>query len=250
MKGKRKKSQYIYVLTKAFLFAAVVFALSGCGMGSGQTEGMPQAGNTPVPVVELPETGTEPRQTEKAEKKEKQEKKQKKKKEEKNFDPLKITKGDLESNFDEAMKHVTICGKKVSFPITLKKLGKDFSFKKYTYQSKKIHYLVGTLSYRGKKIASAWIPHGKKAGDIKNKKIGALDFQKQASSDDCEIDICGIGFDSSKEEMFEIFGEIDSVEYLKDYYEYHKNSNKNSECYIMLTDFEDGYAGKITISYE
>lgn len=199
LKGKRKKSRYLWVLTKAFLFAAVVIALSGCGMGSKQTEEMPQAENTPVPVVEHAGTGTEPKQTKKADKKEKKEKKQKKKKEEKNFDPLEITKGDLESNFDEALKHVTICGKKVSFPLTLKKLGKDFSFKKDSYQSKKIHYLMGTLSYKGKTIAGAWISHGKKAGDIKNKKIGALDFQKKASSVDCEIDICGIGFHSSKE---------------------------------------------------
>lgn len=244
MKGKRKKSQYLRVLTKAFLFAAIVFALSGCGMGSKQPEEMSQAENTPVPVVEMPETSTAPKQTEKAEKKEK------KKKEEKKFDPLKITKGDLESNFDEALKHVTICGKKVSFPLTLKKLGKDFSFKKDPHQSKKIHYLVGTLSYKGKTIAGAWISHGKKAGDIKDKNIGALYFQKRTPSDDYELDICGVGFESSKEEMFKIFGEIDSVEYLEGYYRYHKNSNKNSECSIKLSDFEDGYPTEITISYE
>lgn len=79
MKGKRKKRQYLPVLTKAFLFAVVVFALSGCGMGSKQPEEMSQAENMPVPVVEMPETSTAPKQTEKAEKKEK------KKKEEKNL---------------------------------------------------------------------------------------------------------------------------------------------------------------------
>lgn len=71
MKGKRKKSLYLPVLMKAFLFAAVVFVFAGCGMDSKQTEEMPQAENTPVPAVEVPETSITPQQTEKAEKKEK-----------------------------------------------------------------------------------------------------------------------------------------------------------------------------------
>lgn len=235
LKGKRKKSRYLWVLTKAFLFAAVVIALSGCGMGSKQTEEMPQAENTPVPVVEHEGTDTEPKQTKKADKKEKKEKK---------FDPLEITKGDLESNFDEALKHVTIFGKKVSFPFTLDDLGKEFTFKKLPYITQKGKDNQGYLYYNGQQIADIVIQGGREKGDIRKKKIIFIEFCK-FDNENVEFDICGVNFHTRTEQVVDLWGEGDESGNF--YWENGKKSKYSN--LIVVTGIPDGEVVTVYISY-
>lgn len=138
LKEKRRNRRYPAVFTPMCLFLAVIVLFSGCGSESTGVEDVLMMQETPLPVTEPPEVSVAPKQTPEVEKEED---------EEEEFNPMEITKGDLESNFDEAMKHITICGKKVSFPLTLKQFGKDFTFKKSEFQPKGTDDLMGDLYY-------------------------------------------------------------------------------------------------------
>ena len=152
----------------------------------------------------------------------------------------------MESNFDEAMKHITICGKKVSFPLTLKQFGKDFTFKKSEFQPKGTDDLMGDLYYKGKSVATAWITNGRKKGNINKKKIDTLMFSRRDSSDEYElVDICGVKIDSSIEAALDIFGEPSIGDASSGDLEYKKGGKKNAKSHLIL-DFS---FGSFMISY-
>ncbi len=169
----------------------------------------------------------------------KKEKKEKKAKPKETFDPMKISKGDLEKNFEEVMKHVTICGKKVSFPLTLKKLGKGFTIKKSSYQAKG-NDLRADLYYKGEKIAKLWIINGKR-GNIKEKKFGKINFGA-VKTPNFQFDICGVNLETPREYIYELWGEgKDGI--------YYKDGNGKSGRSIWLTGTVDGCPDWIDIFY-
>ena len=169
----------------------------------------------------------------------KKEKKEKKAKPKETFDPMKISKGDLEKNFEEVMKHVTICGKKVSFPLTLKKLGKGFTIKKSSYQAKG-NDLRADLYYKGEKIAKLWIINGKR-GNIKEKKFGKIDFDCMRNLD-LQFDICGVNFNTSWDYIYELWGKNKKGIY-------YKNGNEKGGRSIWLSGNVDGCPYWIDILY-
>ena len=170
----------------------------------------------------------------------KKEKKEKKAKPKETFDPMKISKGDLEKNFEEVMKHVTICGKKVSFPLTLKKLGKGFTIKKSSYQPKG-NDVMADLYYKGKKVADLWIEDGKK-GNIKEKRISIISFSRVIDPD-TDFNICGVNFEVSEDYIRELWGENKNVFYSKG------GDEKNGCAIGVIVDTEGTLLG-IDIIYE
>ena len=215
------------------LFLTVIALFSGCGSESAGTEDVSIVQETPLPVTEPPEVSVAIKQTPEVEKEEDEE-------EEEAFNPMEITKGDLESNFDEAMKHITICGKKVSFPLTLKQFGKDFTFKKSEFQLEGTDDLMGDLYYKSKRVVNVWIANGKKKGNINKKKIDALTFSKWDSSGEYElVDICGVKFDSSVETALDIFGEPTVGDPSSGDLEYRKGGKKKAKSRLLL-DFSLG----------
>ena len=169
----------------------------------------------------------------------KNEKKEKKTKPKETFDPMKISKGNLEKNLEEVMKHVTICGKKVSFPLTLKKLGKGFTIKKSSYQPKG-NDVMADLYYKGEEIAQLWIEDGKR-GNIREKKISNIDFIKLNSN--FQFDICGVNLETPREYIYKLWGEgKDGI--------YYKDGNDKSGRSISVTGNVDGCPYWIDILYK
>ena len=169
----------------------------------------------------------------------KKEKKEKKAKPKETFDPMKISKGDLEKNFEEVMKHVTICGKKVSFPLTLKKLGKGFTIKKSSYQPKG-NDVMADLYYKEEKIAELWIDNGKK-GNIKEKTISYINFGAMRNSD-FEFNICGVNLETPWDHIYELWGKNENGIF-------YKNGNKKSGRSITLSGTVDGCPYWIKLFY-
>lgn len=231
MKEKRRVRRYLTVIAPVCLFLAVIALFSGCGSESAGTEDVSIVQETPLPVTEPPEVSVAIKQTPEVEKEED---------EEEEFNPMEITKGDLESNFDEAMKHITICGKKVSFPLTLKQFGKDFTFEKSEIQVKGTDDLLGDLYYKGKRVASVWITNGRKKGNINKKKIDSLTFSRRSATDEYElVDICGVKIDSNVETALDIFGEPTSGDASSGHIKYKKGGKKDAKSDLIL-DFSFG----------
>lgn len=231
MKEKRRVRRYLTVIAPVCLFLAVIVLFSGCGSESTGVEDVSMVQETPLPVTEPPEVSVAPKQTPEVEKEED---------EEEEFNPMEITKGDLESNFDEAMKHITICGKKVSFPLTLKQFGKDFTFEKSEIQVKGTDDLLGDLYYKGKRVASVWITNGRKKGNINKKKIDSLTFSRRSATDEYElVDICGVKIDSNVETALDIFGEPTSGDASSGHIKYKKGGKKDAKSDLIL-DFSFG----------
>ena len=236
LREKRRVRRYLMVIAPVCLFLAVIVLLGGCGSESTGTEDVSIVQETPLSVTEPPKVSVAPKQTPEVEKED----------EEDEFNPMEITKGDLESNFDEAMKHITICGKKVSFPLTLKQFGKDFTFKKSEFQPKGTEDLMGDLYYKGKSVATAWITNGRKKGNINKKKIDTLTFSRRDSSDEYElVDLCGVKIDSNVETALDIFGEPTSGDASSGHIKYKKGGKKDAKSDLIL-DFS---FGSFMISY-
>lgn len=224
LREKRRVRRYVAVFAPVCLFLAVIVLLGGCGSESIGTEDVSMVQETPLPVTEQPEVSVAPKQTSKVEKEDEEE-----------FNPMEITKGDLESNFDEAMKHITICGKKVSFPLTLKQFGKDFTFEKSEIQVKGTDDLLGDLYYKGKRVASVWITNGRKKGNINKKKIDSLTFSRRSATDEYElVDICGVKIDSNVEAALDIFGDPTIGDASLGDLEYKKGGKKDAKSGLIL----------------
>ena len=235
LREKRRVRRYLTVITPVCLFLVVIVLLGGCGSESTGTEDVSIVQETPLSVTESPEVSVAPKQTPEVEKEED---------EEEDFNPMEITKGDLESNFDEAMKHITICGKKVSFPFSLDDLGKEFTFQALKHVTQKGKDNQGCLYYKGKNIANIVIREGRKKGDIRKKIISWIDFCK-FDKPDVDFNICGVNFDTPTENVLDIWGEGDGNGNYWEGGEISKNGNL-----VEVSGYPEGKVVSVTVSYK
>ena len=236
LREKRRVRRYVAVFAPVCLFLAVIVLLGGCGSESIGTEDVSMVQETPLPVTEQPEVSVAPKQTPEVEKEDD---------EEEEFNPMEITKGDLESNFAEAMKYVTICGKKVSFPFSLDDLGKEFTFQALKHVTQKGKDNQGCLYYKGEIIASIVIQGGREKGDIRKKKICWLHFSKWEEPN-VDFNICGVSFDTPTENVFDICGEGDGNG--NGIYWENGKSGKHANCVVVLGD-PDGKVYDVSVTY-
>ncbi len=211
---KENKKPGVRLWMSILLSVIVLSVINGCGGNTKLTE---ETSPEPTAVEATATPKPKPKQTKKP--------KKKKEKPKETFDPFTVTKGDIEANFDEALKHVTICGKKVSFPLTLEKLGKDFSVKLTARIEDEPDYR-GILLYKKNRVASIIIKDGWKRGNLRKKYIYHLSFISDITPD-LDFDICGVNFNTPIEKMLDIWGEASDCP--NEDYRTYKRNGKNGD---------------------
>lgn len=230
MSEKRKLRHRLW--TEVILISVLcVFALTGCGGNEKRAEETPPE---PTTMETVAVSTTKPKPTKKPEKRTEKPKE--------TFDPMSVTKGNIEENFDEALKHVTICGKKVSFPLTLNKLGKDFTVK-FTARLDDEPDYRGILYYKKNRVASIIIQDGWKSGDLKKKSICKISFISDITPD-LDFDICGVNFNTPIENLIDIWGEASHCpnEDYRTYRKKGKNSGSMNSVSILGAPGENVYS--------
>ena len=221
---KENKKPKVRLWMSLLLSVIVLSVVTGCGGNTKLTE---EASPEPVVTEATATPEPKPRQTKKP--------KKKKEKPKETFDPFTVTKGDIEANFDEALKHVTICGKKLSFPFTLDDLGDEFDIDTefYSFQYKeKENDLFADLTYRGKDINMICIKNGRLKGDIRKKPITSFEiFAWDANQ--IEFELCGVSLGVSEAYVNELWG----VDKKNDWY-YRKGGKKGAEFVCVSYDLD------------
>ena len=228
---KENKKPKVRLWMSLLLSVIVLSVVTGCGGNTKLTE---EASPEPVVTEATATPEPKPRQTKKP--------KKKKEKPKETFDPFTVTKGDIEANFDEALKHVTICGKKVSFPLTLEKLGKDFSVKLTARIEDEPDYR-GILFYKEKEVARIIIKDGWKRGELRKKNIYNISFISDITPD-LDFDICGMNFETPIERLLDIWGEASHCpnEDYRAYLRNGKNDGSMNQINISGTPGETVYS--------
>lgn len=135
-----------------------------------------------------------------------------------------------------------IYGNQLTAPCTLESLGKDFSFDKSSFSESKNDesVIIGALNYNGNKIAIINLVESDIKNINSNSVINRLIFNTMyTNSGENTVIVNGIGLQSSKSQVIEIFGEPDFVpDYVgEDYcYVYYAEGTENK----LLTINFDG----------
>ena len=190
---KENKKPKVRLWMSLLLSVIVLSVITGCGGNTKLTE---EASPEPVVTEATATPEPKPRQTKKPRKK--------KEKSKETFDPFTVTKGDIEANFDEALKHVTICGKKVSFPFTLDDLGDEFDIDTEYGVYSGDDYVVD-LTYQGEEVSSICIKDAKKRGDIRKKPITYFLIIMRETSP-IQFELCGVTLGMPKAYVNELWG--------------------------------------------
>lgn len=160
-----------------------------------------------------------------------------------------IVEGNLEKNFEKAMQHVKICGREVSFPLTMEKLGEDFSYEAKKTQLTCTAQLRAVLLYKGKKIADIDIQNGQKVkkDEIRNCNISCLEFNS-LKYPDSEFEICGIGIHSIFDDVQKVFGPCTDRIFGPAYYNNGDTKSLATKC-IEFIDHSKGNIEVVLIYY-
>ena len=211
------KKSVIRLWISTLLSVIVLSVITGCGGNTKLTE---EASPEPVVTEATATPEPKPRQTKKP--------KKKKEKPKETFDPFTVTKGDIEANFDEALKHVTICGKKLSFPFTLDDLGDEFDIDtEYGVYSGDDY--VGDLTYQGEDINMICIKDTKKKGDVRKKRITCFQVSVWDTAP-IQFELCGVTLGMPKAYVNELWG----VDRNDDWY-YMRRGEEKCGKYIYVT---------------
>ena len=229
---EQNKKQKVRLWMSFFLSVIVLSVITGCGGNTKLTE---EASPEPTAVEATATPKPKPKQTKKP--------KKKKEKPKETFDPFTVTKGDIEANFDEALKHVTICGKKLSFPFTLDDLGDEFDIDTEYGIYSGDEYVVD-LTYRGKVVNQICIKDAKKRGDIRKKSIISFHIDIW-NTPPIQFELCGVTLGMSKAYVNELWG----VGRNDDWY-YMRGGDEKSRKLIGVTYNLDEELTRVDIFYK
>ncbi len=122
-----------------------------------------------------------------------------------------ITQGDASAHLEEVLKHVTIAGKPVSFPLTLQDLlDQGFAYESTNPLSRKEKDWSFVLVHQGRRLMNVSTHSGKKGAGPEKRRIVSLQIDYGESGME-DFNLCGVNRDSGRGEVLKIWGQGEST---------------------------------------